>query len=92
MVPLSYLRVEKVVFRVTSTSLLETFPRAYLSVETHYIQAPNFNERIALFSFPPPPDLVDAQSERRLIFYLKHIDYDLYFPFYEFVHSIFRFF
>lgn len=37
MAPLSYPRVEKVVSSVTSPSLLETFPRSLLFMETHYI-------------------------------------------------------
>lgn len=92
MAPLPYLRVEKVVSRVTPTSLREAFPRSFLSAKTYYVQTPNSNGRIALFSFPPPLDLMDAQSKRRLVFYLKQIDYGLSFPFSSFVHSILGFF
>lgn len=92
MAPVLYPWVEKIVSRVTPTSLLEFFSRAFFSMETHYIHALNSNERITLFSFTPPPDPVDAQSERKLVFCLKQIDCGLSFPFSGFVHSIFRFF
>lgn len=86
------LRSKKIISRVTPTSFWENFRRSFLSTETYYIQAPNLNEQIALFSLPPLPNLVDSQSNRRLIFYLKHIDYDLSFPFSGFFHSVFRFY
>lgn len=76
--PIDYLPlpwVEKIIYRVTPTSLWETFHRSFLLMETHYIRALNLNEHIVLFSFSHPPDLVDAHSERRLTFYLKQIDY-----------------
>lgn len=92
MAPVLYPRVEKIVSSVIPASLLEFFSRAFFSMETHYIHALNSNERITLFSFTPPPDPVDAQSERKLVFCLKQIDCGLSFPFSGFIHSVFRFF
>ncbi|KAG8644188.1 hypothetical protein MANES_11G107750v8 [Manihot esculenta] len=83
-VPLSFPWVEKIVSRVTPSSLSEAIPQFFLSIETHYIRTLNFNEQIPLFSFPPPYDLVDAQFERRLVFYLKQVNYGLSFPFFGF--------
>lgn len=73
MAPLLFPQVEKIVSRVTPTSLHKTFHRSFLSIKTHYTRAPNLNEWIILFFLPLPPDLVDAQSKRRLVFYLKQI-------------------
>lgn len=77
MAPLPYSRVEKIISGVTSSSLSKASPWAFLSTENHYIRTPHSHEQIALFSFPIPPNLVDAKSERRFVFYLKQVDYDL---------------
>lgn len=89
-VPLSFPWVEKIVSRVTPSSLSEAIPQFFLSIETHYIRTLNFNEQIPLFSFPPPYDLVDAQFERRLVFYLKQVNYGISFSFFGVFHSILK--
>lgn len=62
MAPLSFLQIEKIISKVTPTSLWKTFYRSFLSMKTHYIRAPHLNGQIALFSWPPPRDLVDAHT------------------------------
>lgn len=53
---------------VTQSNLRRAIPEELLRTDSYQIKAPHSFERIAFFSSPPPPGLVDAQYGKKNMF------------------------